>query len=96
MDNFGFDNTRLKDFTLEQHIGVLLEIELGLEQESINPKSVGLFDTPILPNLKVIQNPINGMMCFAGKMGGRYFDFEHPISEFRKKMKISQKVINMI
>ena len=79
MDNFGLDNTRLKDFsldnhTLEQPISLPLGIQLGLEQESVKPELVELFDSPILPNLKIIKNPINNI-SFASKMGGRYSDF---------------------
>ena len=83
-ENFGIEEDRYSQFSLEDEIieepiNILLGINVGLDREIIDPASVNLLNTPVLPNIKIIRNPFNDKYCFAGTFGGKYMDFQHPI-----------------
>ena len=59
-DNYGLDEWRLNEFNLHDYaidepVSILLGIHLGLNKKPVNPQSLGLLNTPIMPNLKIIQ-----------------------------------------
>ena len=86
----------MNDNTIDKPISLLLGIYLGLDQKPIDPQSVGLFKTPVMPSLRIIKNPLDNKLCFTGKLGGRYTDYQHPIKEFRRKVLISRKAKKML
>ena len=49
-----------------------------------------------MSSMRIIQNPIDGKMCFAGKVGGRHPDFQHPVKQFRRRMLITKKAKEII
>ena len=49
-----------------------------------------------MSSMRIIQNPIDGKMGFAGKMGGRHSDFQHLVKQFRKIILIPKRAKEMI
>ena len=83
-ENYGKEQHRLNQFSLEDEmldelISILLGINVGLDLEIVDPTTLDIFDTPVMPNIKITKNPVNGKYCFVGSFGGKHSDFQHPV-----------------
>ena len=77
MENYGLEQDRLDELNLideplDEPISILLGINVGLGQEVIDPTSLDLFNTPVMPSIEIDKNTLDGHFCFAGGFGGRY------------------------
>ena len=65
MEQYGLEQDKLDEFNLndeiiDQPISIILGINVGQNQQVIDPTSLNLFNTPVMPSLSIVKNPLDG------------------------------------
>ena len=59
---------------MEKEIGILLGINVAVDQNTVDPLAVIIFSTPLMPLVKDIRTPFSDKLCSEGKLGGQLAD----------------------
>ena len=91
-----FAQFNLTDDIIDREVDLILSLPLCTGTKAVNFDQFDLFESPLFPNLAIMENEYDQTFSFAGKLGGTYDDYHHPTPALARPMIVANNVIDKI